>query len=161
MMRPCAAATLRLGTAACSRCACSRFGRKMCAPLRLSSGRVVSSSDATGLSAGDVAMPSIVLALPKLLKTSLSNAESTDDRLAETAAGLVKSTGVGASLPHAAKAARPITTPARRGNRIQPPQDEMGKKLNSAGTQAAQAVTLGTSIPANRSLHRRVGDRWR
>src|SRR5437762_14136104 len=148
MMRPCAAATLRLGTAACSRCACSTLGRKMCAPLPFSSGRVVSINEATGLSAGDVAMPSIVLALPKLLKTSLSNAESTDDRLAETAAGLVKSTGVGASLPHAATAAKPITTPTRRGNRIQPPNEEMGEKLNSAGAQAAEAVTPRTFIKA-------------
>src|SRR6266487_5681735 len=99
MMRPCAAEMLRFGTIACSFCACRMVGRNIRAPLCTSLGRSVSIRVAVGRKAGAVATSSITEAAEKLRKTSLSNAESTEDRLADTAAGSLKSTGDGASLP--------------------------------------------------------------
>src|SRR5881396_1247259 len=104
MIRPCAADTLRFGTIAWSCCAWRRLGRNMRAPLLTSLGWSVSISVAAGRNAGAVATSSMIDAVEKLRKTSLSNAESTDERLADTAAGSLKSTGDGASLPHAAAA---------------------------------------------------------
>src|SRR6266567_4461803 len=100
-------------------------GRKIRAPLCTSLGRSVSISVAVGRKAGAVATSSMIDAVEKLRNTSLSNAESTDERFADTAAGSLKSTGDGASLPHATIAAKPATTPARRSNRIQPPEEKL------------------------------------
>src|SRR6266545_1677747 len=129
MIRPCAADTLRFGTIDWSFCACRRLGRNIRAPVRSSLGSSASVSVAAGRNAGAVAMSSMVEAVEKLRKTSLSNAESTDERLAETAAGSLKSTGDGASLPHATAVAKPNTTPARRSNRILPPKRNCGDEI--------------------------------
>src|SRR6266567_8852772 len=133
-------------------------GRKIRAPLCTSLGRSVSISVAVGRKAGAVATSSITEAVEKLRKTSLSNAESTEDRLADTAVGSLKSTGDGASLPHATIAATPSTTPARRNNRIQPPKRNCGANLKSACAAAGGAVTSRTPGQARRSRHRRATD---
>src|SRR5437762_11496068 len=97
MIRPWAAETLRFGTIIWSFCACRRLGRNMRAPVRISFGRSVSMSVADGRHAGAVATSSIIDAVEQLRKTSLSNAESTDERFADTAAGAWKWTGHDAS----------------------------------------------------------------
>src|SRR5580765_4534339 len=122
---------LRFGTIACSFCDCRSVGRNMRAPELTSFGCNVSMRLAAGRNAGAVATSSMIDAVEKLRNTSLSNAESTDDRFADTAAGSVKSTGDGASLPHATIAAKPATTPARRSNRIQPPEENCGDETEN------------------------------
>src|SRR5207244_12033899 len=143
---------LGFGTIACSVCACCRVGRDMRAPVRTSLGRSVSSTVAAGRNAGAVATSSMIDAVEKLRNTSLSNAESTAERLAVTAAGSLKSTGDGASLPHATIAAKPTATPARRSNRILPPREIVGANLHSARAAAGGAVTSRTLHQARR-LH--------
>ena len=119
MTRPWAAATLRLGSCACMLRACTRPGRNIRAPLRWSCGLTVASNEATGPIAGAVAALRFNVAVLKLRATCVFTAESTDDRFADSATGSLKSTGVTVSL-HAA-AAKASRIPARRSNRILPP----------------------------------------
>src|SRR2546428_13276498 len=113
MMRPCAADTLRLGSIACSLRACPRLGSNIWPPARSNCGRRVCISVAAGRNAGDVAAARLVVATGKLRNTLLPRAESTEDKLAEIAAGSLKSTCDRAAFVHAGTATKPSHAPPR------------------------------------------------
>ena len=75
----------------------------------------------------------IIRVTAKARNTSLSNEESTDDKLDDTAAGSWKSTGLAESLLHAARpAVKRATIPARKNNRILPPAESLRRESKCA-----------------------------
>src|SRR6185436_7842274 len=102
-------------------------------PVRSSLGCSVWSNVAAGRIAGDVAASSMNVVTVKARNTSLSNEESTDDKLDDTAAGSWKSTGLAESLLHAARpAVKRATIPARKNNRILPPAESLRRESKCA-----------------------------